>query len=118
MSSSYVVQIVNVAVRVSNRNGGTISTIPNEAFFGVEPGHNASDPRIIWDAAHGRWVGEIAFFTDDLLDDGLILAVSDGADPTLGWTLIPILFGAALPDYPSLASSILAKRGAACMKLR
>jgi hypothetical protein len=105
VNSSYVVQVVNVAVRVSNRSGGTIFSIPNEAFFGVEPGRHATDPRIIWDAAHGRWVGEVAFYSDDLLDDGLVLAVSDGADPTLGWTLIPILFGDALPDYPSLASS-------------
>src|SRR5258705_6396225 len=44
VNSSYVVQVVNVAVRVSNRSGGTIFTIPNEAFFGVEPGHRASDP--------------------------------------------------------------------------
>jgi hypothetical protein len=105
VNSTHVVQIVNVAVRVSNRSGGTLFSIPNEAFFGVEPGLNATDPRIIWDAAHGRWVGEVAFYSDDLLDDGLVIAVSDGADPTLGWTLIPIQFGAALPDYPSLASS-------------
>jgi hypothetical protein len=105
VNSSYVVQIVNLAVRVSTRSGATLFSIPNEAFFGVEPGHNSSDPRIIWDAAHGRWVGEVVYYTDDLLDDGLVLAISDGADPTLGWTLIPILFGDALPDYPSLASS-------------
>ena len=54
------------------------SRSPNEAFFGVEPGRHATDPRIIWDAAHGRWVGEVAFYSDDLLDDGLVLAVSDG----------------------------------------
>lgn len=105
VNSTHVVQIVNVAVRVSNRAGGTFFTIPNEAFFGVEPGHNATDPRIIWDAAHGRWVGEVAFYSGDRSDDGLVIAVSDGADPTLGWTLIPIFFGAALPDYPSLSSS-------------
>lgn len=105
VNSTHIVQIVNVAVRVSTRGGATLFSIPNEAFFGVEPGLNATDPRIIWDAAHSRWVGEVAFYSDDLLDDGLVLAVSDGADPTLGWTLIPISFGAALPDYPSLASS-------------
>ena len=105
VNASYVVQIVNVAMRVSTRSGATLFSIPNEAFFGVEPGHNVSDPRIIWDAAHGRWVGNVVYYTDNLLDDGLVLAISDGADPTLGWTLIPILFGAALPDYPSLASS-------------
>lgn len=105
VNSSFVVQVVNDMVRVTNRSGGFIAEVPNEAFFQIEPGHFATDPRIIWDATHGRWVGEVAFFTNDLLDDGLMLAVSDGSDPTAGWTIRPIFFGAFLPDFPSLASS-------------
>jgi hypothetical protein len=105
VNSSYVVQVVNDMVRVTNRAGGFIAEVPNEAFFQIEPGHFAADPRILWDAAHGRWVGEVAFFTNDLSDDGLMLAVSDGADPTAGWTIRPTFFGAFLPDFPSIASS-------------
>jgi hypothetical protein len=105
VNSSFVVQAVNSMIRISNRAGTPIASIPNDAFFAIEPDHYPSDPRIIWDATHGKWVAEIVFFSGDLQDDGFVLAISDGADPTQGWNMWPIFFGPFLPDYPSLASS-------------
>ena len=108
-SSSHVVQIVNNMVRVSTRSGTPLLSVPNEAFFNTLPGYSNADGRIIWDSTHGRWVGESIWLANDLSDNGLVLAVSDGADPTQGWSLIFISFFTPLisyvPDFPSLASS-------------
>lgn len=105
VNATFVVQSVNSMVRISTRAGMPVLSVPNNAFFATEPGHFVSDPRVIWDATHGKWVAEIIFFSGDFLDNGFVLAVSDGADPTQGWNMWPVFFGASLPDYPSLASS-------------
>jgi hypothetical protein len=104
-SPSFVVQTVNVAVRVSDRIGRQVLTVPESALFGVPPSQSPSDARIIWDAAHGRWVGEVLGFSDDLSSNSLILAVSEGSDPTGGWWIYQFSFGSILPDYPSVSSS-------------
>jgi hypothetical protein len=104
-STSYVVQAVNASVRVSTRSGGEVLTIPTWALFGLPADQSPSDARIIWDAAHGRWVGNVLSFNNDLSVNYLTLAVSDSSDPTAGWTLFPVQFTGYLPDYPSLASA-------------
>ena len=107
VNASFVVQTVNSAVRVSTRSGSEILTVPQSAMFAVPPGQIASDTRLIWDAVHGRWVAEVLSFKDDFTftQNYLIVAVSDGADPTAGWTIYQFSFVNELPDYPSLASS-------------
>jgi hypothetical protein len=105
VNSSFVVQAVNSMVRISNRSGTTLTSVPLDAFFSIEPGYFPTDPRIIWDATHGKWVGEVAFFNGDFSSNGFVLATSEGSDPTQGWNMWPIFFGDTLPDFPSLASS-------------
>lgn len=107
VNSSYVVQAVNVAIRVSNRSGAEILTVPLWAMFAVPLGQLPADARVIWDAAHGRWVAEVLSFKDDFSFslNYQILAVSDGSDPTAGWTVYQFAYTNLLPDYPSIASS-------------
>jgi len=105
-NSSYVVQVVNDMVRVSSRSGTTLVSVPHEAFFNIPPGYFGADARIIWDATHGRWVGETIWLAGDFSLNGFILAVSDSSDPTQGWSLIIVSYALGqFPDYPSLASS-------------
>lgn len=104
-NTSYVVQVVNAQVRISNRLGSEILSMPTWALFGLPPTQSPSDSRILWDAVHGRWVGNVLSFNSGFTDNFLTLAISDSADPTAGWTLIPIEFTNVLPDFPSLASS-------------
>jgi hypothetical protein len=104
-NTTYVVQVVNSVVRVSTRLGAEVTSMPTWALFGLPPTQTASDSRIIWDALHGRWVGNVLSFNAGFTDNFLTVAISDSADPTAGWTLIPIEFTNVLPDYPSLASS-------------
>jgi hypothetical protein len=105
VNSTYVVQITNSIVRVSNRAGTEISSTPEWALFGLPGDQFASDGRIIWDATHGRWVALSASFNSFFDNNYLALAVSDGADPTAGWSTYLIYYADWFPDYPSLASS-------------
>jgi hypothetical protein len=105
VNSAQVVQVVNSMVRVTDRRGGTIEEIPTWVLFGVEPDQSPSDSRIIWDATHSRWVGEVISFNADESDNFLYLAISDGADATAGWTVWVLSYGDELPDYPSISSS-------------
>ena len=105
VNSIYVVQTVNSGLRISNRLGTEITSIPIWAFFALPFDQVPTDPRVIWDAVHGRWVGILASFNGDDSLDLLNLAVSDSADPTAGWSVYAIPFVNEFPDYPSVSSS-------------
>ncbi len=105
VNSTYVVQVVNTIVRVSNRAGAELLSVPEWALFALRSDQQPSDARIIWDAVHGRWVGNVLSYKGDFSVNYLNVAVSDTADPTGGWTLFPIQFTGYLPDFPALASS-------------
>jgi len=116
VSPSFVLQSVNGFARMYDRSGNTLLTIPMWALFSLAPGEHDADPRIIWDASHGRWVGVLLSYTTDVTDDltsaYLDIAVSDGADPRGSWSIISYGYGdgtnPTLPDYPGLASSTTA----------
>ena len=105
VSPTHVVQATNGLVRISNRGGGTIITMPTWALFAVPETHFDADPRIIWDPFHGRWVGVLLSFPGTYDDNLLHLAVSESADPTGAWIVYPIATGTFLPDYPGISSS-------------
>jgi hypothetical protein len=115
VNSAHVVQAVNWLVRISTRSGEPLVTVPTWAFFGLDPTEQDADPRIIWDPAHGRWVGVLLSWVGDFptgLDAGYItLAISTSADPTGAWDVYTFPYAdelgvATLPDFPGLASSI------------
>jgi hypothetical protein len=105
VSSSYVVQTTNGMTRISNRVGTPLVSMPNWAMFNVPIDRFDSDPRILWDAFHGRWVGILMTSTGLYDQTGLRLAISETADPTAGWIVYSIETGNHLPDYPGISSS-------------
>ena len=104
VNSSDVVQAVNLAIRVSTRSGTTLRTTAFATFFaelGSQQGD--SDPHVIWDAPHGRWLAtELSW---DCAAGHLYLAVSSGADPTGTWRSYRFDFPGPLPDYPDVGKS-------------
>ncbi|MFN8631418.1 MAG: hypothetical protein U0838_14205 [Chloroflexota bacterium] len=104
-NGSYVLASSNGMVRVLNRTGSTLANIPTFALFATDTLHFESDPRILWDAAHGRWVGVVLTFDAAGLDCSLTLAVSDSANPLGTWTIHRLNYGSELPDYPGIAST-------------
>jgi hypothetical protein len=114
-SASYLVQSTNGLVRVTNRAGQPLVSLPTWALFALGPDELDSDPRIEWDPAHNRWVGVILSWIEDggeVAASWLDVAVSDGADPTAGWNVVSYGYwvdeaatAATLPDYPGIATS-------------
>jgi putative cell wall-binding protein len=101
---SHIVQAVNVALRITDRVGSGATTMALSTFFAEPPGEvlNA-DPRVLYDAAKGRWLAsELSF---NCAAGRLYLAVSDGADPTGTWTVWQFEFPGEVPDYPGLGMS-------------
>ncbi|HEX3429010.1 MAG TPA: hypothetical protein VHS36_09400, partial [Candidatus Limnocylindrales bacterium] len=105
VSPSYLVQSTNGMVRISNRFGSVLLSVPTSSLFSVPSDRYDSDPRILWDGIHGRWVGVIMTYNFDASQNGLELAVSATADPRGAWTVYSIDTGIYLPDYPGISSS-------------
>jgi len=101
---SQIVQAVNTTLRFSTRGGALLFDVSLAAFF-MEPSteQGDSDPRVLYDAAHGRWVAsELSY---DCAVGHIRLAVSDTSDPTTSWHVWDFAFSGSLPDYPGLGIS-------------
>ena len=78
-------------------------------LFNLPPGFGNSDPRVIYDSLHGRWVGTEVSWTcdgdgDATADDpvGYIdFIVSRTADPTGVWDSVLLRLPDELPDFPA-----------------
>ena len=105
-NSSYVLSTSNGVVRVMSRAGATLADIPTFVLFDTDTLHYESDPRILWDAAHGRWVGVVVTYDyPTFADNSLTLVVSDTANPLGTWTVHRLNYLANMPDYPGIAST-------------
>lgn len=104
-SPSYVIATTNGRVRVSDRHGSTLQSVPTWALFGVPVDQTEADPRILWDTFHQRWVGVVVTFADDFSQDFLSVIVSEGTSPLGAWDHILFDSGSVLADFPGIASS-------------
>jgi hypothetical protein len=114
----HVVQATNEGVRIMNRALGTsITPMTLSAFFGIDaiPNYDAVtfDPHVLFDTVHNRWLATEASF-DCVADPqsginigtGYIdIAISDTADPTLGWSILSVPYPDTVPDYPGIGTS-------------
>ncbi len=101
---SDVVQTVNSLVRVSDRAGNPRTTVTADTFFNVPvTRRGASDPRVVFDALHQRWVGVYASW--DCQNGYLHLVVSATADPMGVWVGWYFTYPGSFPDYPGMGLS-------------
>ena len=106
VNATHIVQSTEGLVRVSSRAGQELATIATWALFGVPAGYTDAQPRITWDAYHGRWVGVLMYFdSGTFADTNLVVAVSDGVNPLGSWSLYSFSYANDLPDSPAIASS-------------
>ncbi|HEX7473846.1 MAG TPA: hypothetical protein VF323_12245 [Candidatus Limnocylindrales bacterium] len=106
-----VVQVVNLLARITDRNGAAVTDLPLPDFFFVPAGGADTDPRVVYDPIHSRWVmteaswdctpGGGALFGHGALD----VAISDTADPTGFWSVFFLPFIDQFPDFPGLGTS-------------
>lgn len=98
-----VVQSVNSIVRITDRAGVVKGDYAADTFFGIPSTQYFTDPRIVYDAAHGRWVGVQSAW--DCTDGYVYLAVSATSDPLGAWQQWYFTYAGYMADYPGLGIS-------------
>lgn len=103
---SSVVEMVNNRFAVYNKVGSLLSQSSLDNFWktaGVTPVNFSYDPRLLYDAADGRWIAAAADNAGK--SNNFLVGVSNTSDPTAGWKAysIPVnpttnFFG----DFPTL----------------
>jgi hypothetical protein len=100
-----IVETTNGMVRVFSRTGSTLASTPTWSFFGIPSPYTDASPRILYDAAHARWVASISVrYTDDS-DDYVFFGISETSDPLGAWDIYYVSYADHIPDSPGLASS-------------
>jgi hypothetical protein len=91
---NHLMAVVNDLARIINRTTSATLVFDTNTFFKVPNGFIASDPKIVFDAASGRWyLSTLAFdgVTSITFDSYVFLAVSTSSDPTASWTIYGLL---------------------------
>jgi hypothetical protein len=101
VGNGYVVEAINTAIRVRSTTGAIlVPAVSLNEFFGLAPSINrttgvygpfTSDPKAYYDPGTQRWfvtmleIGQDPNTGDFLGQSAVMIAVSQGADPTGGW---------------------------------
>jgi hypothetical protein len=109
----HIVQAVNTAIRITDRQGTqSVADVALPDFFQLPSvGFFDTDPHVIYDSLHGRWLATEASWDCDasggaLFGHGYIdFAVSRTIDPTGTWDQGFIVFDDVLPDFPAPGTS-------------
>jgi hypothetical protein len=79
---------VNLALAVYGQQGQLLAgPAQTNAFFGVDPSINLSDPRCLYDSASNRWFVTMTQYNNSFTDNHIKLAVSQSGDPTGAFTI-------------------------------
>jgi hypothetical protein len=108
-----VVEVVNLMVRITDRNGASPIDVTLPDFFGLPATglFGDADPRIVYDPLHARWVAiELSWdcIQSDDADFGhgyIDIAISNTADPRGTWSIFYRTYPDQFPDYPGLGTS-------------
>jgi hypothetical protein len=107
---SHIVEMVNLAGEIFNKQGVTIQTFPLSSFF-LTGTDRLSDPKVLYDSQSGRWftsiidLGLLVVNGTDESRFNITLAVSASSDPTGSWRIYNIRLGEILPDQPIIGIS-------------
>jgi hypothetical protein len=91
----HFVELLNGRYAVYDKATGALVESSSQVEFWAEAGiagpiHQAADPRLLYDAAQGRWYALAIRQAPDATDDLLVAAVSRSSDPTQGWNAFEI----------------------------
>ena len=110
VGTSDVVEMLNSSGSVWTKSGTLLTKFDLTAFFAVGTGFSASDPRVLYDAASGRWFASITSF--QISGRGVVtasavkVAVSTSSDPTGTWDVFSVASSTSeLFDQPRLGLS-------------
>ena len=104
----HIVQAVNLSIRITDRQGGAPDDVTLPDFFQLPADTFDSDPHVIYDSLHGRWLATEVSWDCDASDPtvqfghGYIdFAVSRTTDPLGIWDIGFVYFPDILPDFPA-----------------
>jgi hypothetical protein len=106
-----VVQVVNLMVRITDRNGASPIDVTLPDFFVLPGATGDADPRIVYDPLHARWVAtELSWDCDPgggaTIGHGYIdIAISNTSNPRGTWSVFFRTYNDQFPDYPGLGTS-------------
>jgi hypothetical protein len=104
VSATHLVQSVNELILIVDRATDASRVIPNFDFFALDNNQVAqSDPRVIYDASHRRWLA--TEISSDCDHGYLHVAVSSSDDPFGAWTAYRIVFPNRIVDFPGVGTS-------------
>ena len=109
----HVVQVVNLQMRMTDRQGGNAIDVSLPDFFLLPTAVDTfdSDGRVIYDSLHGRWLAtEVSWDCETSpganIGNGYIdFAISETADPTGDWEVHFFTYKDQLPDFPAPGTS-------------
>ncbi|MEA2537258.1 MAG: hypothetical protein QOF11_1492, partial [Chloroflexota bacterium] len=112
----HIVQAVNLSLRITDREGNSPTDITLPDFFQLPPPSVVptfdSDPHVIYDSLHGRWLATEVSWDCDASDPSvnfghgyIDFAVSRTIDPRGTWDVGYIYFPDQLPDFPAPGTS-------------
>src|SRR6185436_81594 len=85
VSSNFIVETINTQIIVFDKTGASLTTVTLAGFFasiGTVP--DVFDPHILFDTFNNRWIITAAV-NRNIPSAGIVIAVSDNADPTSTW---------------------------------
>ncbi|MFG0274696.1 MAG: hypothetical protein ACF8QF_06535, partial [Phycisphaerales bacterium] len=88
---NHLMTMLNTQVGIQNKQGGQFSIVSLDTFWTVGTGISGDpfDPVLLYDALSGRWIA-CADADSRSASSSVFFAISDGADPTQGWTFYEI----------------------------
>ncbi len=105
-----LMELDNATGSVWTKSGTLVSSFSLDRFFGVpaeDAGMGAFDPRVLYDAASGRWFASASATDPTNTYNQVFVAVSQTSDPTGAWTVYTIESNAygTLYDQPMIGVS-------------
>jgi hypothetical protein len=103
-SQSYLVEVNNSCIRVLDPSSGSVLAGPTPlmTFFGSN--FNTGDPRTLYDPVNGRFLVS----AEDSINNKVVLAASQGSNPTLGWNIYSFSMGLSCNgagDFPMMGQT-------------
>lgn len=99
--SSHVFEAVNLEGEIFSKAGGAVKSFSLYSFFNISTSDNITDPRVVYDAASGRWFVITSTFGPSSVY-GWNLAVSTTSDPTGTWYVYNYPTVGSFPDFPKI----------------
>jgi hypothetical protein len=106
---NHIIEMVNIVGRIYDKNGGVLSTFFLADLFNVPSGYIDFDPKVIYDAASGRFFGAYVSLCDNAFgppcanDEGrLHFAVSTTSNPLFAWNTYSTVLANDFQDYPGI----------------